>query len=73
MDRRYYLLKVSLVLVGLATVCITSGLGSAQMAHQANLARYSATARIEATTWHTSATVVHHVARFLGIESSARL
>jgi len=73
MDRRYYLLKVSLVLVGLVTVCVTGSLGSARLAHQANLSRYSATARVEATTWHTSATVVHRVARFLGIESSARL
>ncbi len=66
MGRRYYLLKASLVLVGLLTVCVTGGLGPTNLAHRANLARYSATARIEATAWQTTAGVVHAVARVLG-------
>ncbi|MDE3114090.1 MAG: hypothetical protein KGL26_00685 [Pseudomonadota bacterium] len=73
MDRRYYLLKVSLVLVGFMTVCISGCLGPAQLAHQANLTRYSAPARIEAAAWQTTAGVAHAMARMLDIVSKARL
>ncbi|MBU6444572.1 MAG: hypothetical protein KGR48_11745 [Alphaproteobacteria bacterium] len=65
MDRRYYLLKVSLTLVGILTVCVTGSMGSTHLVHLANLARYSAPARVEATAWQTTAGAVRAAARLL--------
>lgn len=73
MERRYYLLKIAVVLFAVATVTVTSGMGSTRMAHEINLARYSAPAHIEAAAWRTTAYIAHAVASFLGTDSMARL
>lgn len=73
MERRYYLLKIAVLVFAVATVTVTSGMGSTRMAHEINLARYSAPARIEAAAWHTTAWVARAVASFLGTDSTARL
>ncbi len=54
MERRYYLLKIAVVLLAVVTVTVTSGMGSTRMAHEVNLARYSAPAQ------HRSRRLAHH-------------
>jgi len=73
MGRRYYILKVGVILVALVTAGVTSGMGSTQVAHAVNHARYSAPAQIEAAAWHTTAYVAHAFACLLGVNSSAKL
>lgn len=73
MDRRYYLLKVCVLVVAIVTAAITSGLGTTRVAHAVNHARYSAPSQIEAAAWHTTAYVAHTVAQMLGMISSATL
>ena len=73
MDRRYYYLKVAIVLLAVVTAAVTSGMSSTRMAHAVNHARYSAPARIEAAAWHTTAWVARTVAGLLGTDSTVRL
>jgi hypothetical protein len=73
MERRYYLLKTTVVLFAVATVTLTSGMGSTRIAHEVNFARYSAPAQIEAAAWHTTAWIARAAASLLGIDSSAGL
>jgi len=71
MERRYYLLKVGVILVALVTAAVTSGMGSTEVAHAVNHARYSAPAQIEAAAWHTTAYVAHAAACLLGMSANA--
>ncbi len=73
MERRYYLLKIAVVLLAIVTVTVTSGMGSTRVAHAVNHARYSAPAEIEAAAWHTTAYLAHAVAALLGTDSKAQL
>ena len=71
---RYYFLKVGIVLVAIATVTVTSGVGTTRVAHAINHARYSAPAQVEAATWRTTAKLARTVAcLFSSGESSATL
>lgn len=65
MDRRYYLLKVAIVLLAIVTVAVTSGMGSTEIAHAANHARYSAPFAIEAAAWQATAYVAHTTASLI--------
>lgn len=73
MERRYYVLKVGVILVAIITATITSGMGTTELAHAANHARYSAPAKIEAAAWHTTAYLAHAAARLLGMDSNAKI
>lgn len=73
MHGRYYALKVGLVLVAIVTAGITSGMGSTQIAHEVNHARYSAPARVQAVAWHTTAYVARAVAGLLGSNDCAAI
>ena len=73
MERRYYLLKVGVILVAVVTATVTSGMGTTQVAHAVNHARYSAPAQIEAAAWHTTAWVAHTAAHLLGLDSIVKL
>lgn len=73
MDRRYYVLKIAIVLLAIVTVTVTSGMGSTRMAHAINHARYSAPAQVEAAAWQTTACLAHLVASTLStVETIAR-
>lgn len=73
MERRYYLLKIGVIVVAIVTAAVTSGMGTTQVAHAVNHARYSAPSKIEAAAWHTTAWVAHAAAHLLGMDSIAKL
>ena len=73
MERRYYLLKIAIVMVAVVTAAITGGMSSTHVAHAVNHARYSAPAEVQAAAWHTTAYVAHAVASLLGSNSCATL
>lgn len=71
---RYYLLKVGIIVVAIATVAVTSGVGTTRMAHAINHARYSAPAQVEAAAWRTTAKLARTVSCLFGSgESNATL
>jgi hypothetical protein len=73
MERRYYTVKVVVVLVAIVTAGVTSGIGSTRMAHAVNSARYSAPARIEAAAWHTTACLAQAAAALVGLNATGKL
>ncbi len=72
MDRRYYVLKAGVILTAFAADAagITNGPGPTRTIHEINLARYSASAAVEATAWRTSARLAHAVAWLMGSGAS---
>lgn len=74
MDRRYYVLKVGVILVALVAAAggITSGAGPARMIHETNFARYSAPATVEAAAWRTTTRLAHAVAWLIGTGASVQ-
>jgi hypothetical protein len=72
MDRRYYFLKVAVVLLAIVTATATGGVASTRMAHAVNRARYSAPAEIQAAAWHTTSSIAHAVAALVGRSTCAR-
>lgn len=73
MERRYYLIKVAVLVVAMITAVATGGIGSTRVAHAVTHARYSAPAQIQAAAWHTTAYVAHAVAGLLGSRNCASL
>lgn len=62
MERRYYLLKVCVMLLAVVTAVATSGVASVRAAHAVNDARYSASSQIEAAAWRGTSYVAHALA-----------
>ncbi len=73
MDRRYYAVKIALVILAIAVAGITSGMGTTQVSHAVAHARYSAPAEVEATAWRAAAWIAHTVSNLIQVEIIAPL
>ncbi|MBI1331078.1 MAG: hypothetical protein GC166_14370 [Alphaproteobacteria bacterium] len=67
MDRRYYALKIALVVLAVLTAGITSGMGTTQVSRAVAHARYSAPATIEAAAWRTAAWLARTVSDLIQV------
>jgi ABC-type enterobactin transport system permease subunit len=65
MERRYYLVKVGVVVLAVLTAVITGSMNSSSMSHAITQAQYSAPASIEAAAWRTTAYIAHTIAHLL--------
>lgn len=71
MERRYYLVKVGVVVLAVLTAVITGSMNSSGMSHAITQAQYSAPASIEAAAWRTTAYIAHTIAHLLDASLNA--
>lgn len=67
MNRPYYLLKVAAIILAIGFAAWTGQASTAHLSHAVTLARYSASAQVEAAAWHTTAYLARGVAHLVGL------
>jgi len=72
MERRYYLLKIAIVVLAIVTAGVGTGMGTTKVAGEIGAhTRYSAASEIEAAAWHATAYVGHTLAHFFSLTVAA--